>query len=82
MSKQSDRAIIHDGDELWCLDNIIKNDFPRLRQLGYRYAVFSEGAECECYIMGFTQRWRAIKHAELISDSRVYDIVSNKRIIV
>ena len=64
MSKDSDRIIVHEADELWEIDSIIRDDFPKLKAAGYDYAIIFESMDCECFVYGHKQRWRAVREAD------------------
>jgi len=74
-----DRLITHNSSELWSLLSIIKNDFPKLKKMGYSFASVVEGHNCECFVYGWKQRSRAVNEA-IMNDGLAFDLKTNKKL--
>ena len=76
---KSDRLIIHPGNEVWYLEDIIRVDFPILKSRGYKFVSVIEGYDCECFVCGWKYRNKAIMESMLNSGS-TYDLANNKKL--
>ena len=76
------RIIVHDFYDGWTLSQIINEDFPILKENGYTYAIIFEDLYGSVFIYGYTQRWRAIRHAmQNKTYYSAYDLLSGVKIL-
>ena len=81
MISTSDRIIIHEANEMWSIDTIMKYDFPKLKERGFKYAIVLEGHNGECFVYGHYTRGRSIKHSlQNLGSCTAYDLSTNRQL--
>lgn len=81
MAKSVERCFIHNFDELWEYETIIKSDFPVLKNNGFSFVTLFTDKNGTCYVYGHYKRAYAIKQA-INDNDRVYCLKNNERIII
>lgn len=79
MAKSVERCFIHNFDELWEYETIMKSDFPILKNNGFSFATLFTYKDGTCFVYGHYKRAYAIRQA-INDNGRAYCLKDNKRI--